>query len=284
MTVVAVTGASGTAGRAAIRALVEAGHDVRATDRVPPREDLGVPFRTAELTDYGETVEVLDGAEAVVHMAGIPSGHLTTPTRVLHNNTVLSNNVLLAAAHLGVGRVVWASSETLLGVLFTPQSPPRYVPMDDDHVPYPKMTYALSKLLTEVAAEHVAAWSEMTIIGLRFSHVRDLASYGSLPSFWRDPSVGQFNLWSYVDVRDVAASVLAALGANLSGSHNMLIAAGDTVMDRPSRDLLAKVFPDVEIRQEIDGFKSLIDSSRARELIGYVPRYSWRDHLEPDRS
>ena len=277
MTVVCVTGASGTAGRAVTRALVEAGHDVRSTDLVAPRDALGSAFRTADLTDYGEAVEILSGAEVVVHLAGIPGGHLTTATRVFHDNTTSSSNVLLAASRVGAKRVVWASSDTVLGVMFTPGSPPRYAPLDDEHGPQPKMTYALSKRLTEVAAEHVAGWSGMTIVGLRLSHIRDVDSYASLPAVWADPSLGQFNLWSYVDTRDVAGAVVGAVRADLRGSHNLLVAAADTVMDRPTLDLLTERYPGVPLRRDLAEFESLMDCRRARELIGYVPRHSWRD-------
>ena len=67
-----VTGGSGKAGRAVVRDLVEHGYDVLNVDLAKPVEPLA-PFLRADLTDYGQVVEALRGAEAVVHLAAIPA-------------------------------------------------------------------------------------------------------------------------------------------------------------------------------------------------------------------
>ena len=73
MTRVCVTGASGRAGRAVVRELLEHGYDVRATDLAAPPADLGVQVLRADLTEYGEATEVLAGVDAVVHLANLNS-------------------------------------------------------------------------------------------------------------------------------------------------------------------------------------------------------------------
>jgi hypothetical protein len=53
-------------------------------------------------------------------------------------------------------------------------------------------------------------------------------------------------------------------------------------MNRPSADLLAEVFPDVQRRSEVSEFGTLLAIDRARKVLGYEPRHSWRDHLDAE--
>jgi nucleoside-diphosphate-sugar epimerase len=103
--------------------------------------------------------------------------------------------------------------------------------------------------------------------------------YQRFPSFWPDPDLRRWNLWGYVDARDVAQACRLSLEADVSGAEAFIVAAADTVMDRPSADLMAEVYPDVEIRGELGEFESLLSSANARRLLGYEPAYSWRDVL-----
>ncbi|GAA4221251.1 nucleoside-diphosphate-sugar epimerase [Streptosporangium album] len=111
----------------------------------------------ADLTEYGQAVEVLHGADAVVHLADIPAPEIHTPATTFNNNAVMNSNIFPAAAQLKIDRVVWASSETTLGPPF--DVPPRYAPVDEGHYPVPTSTYALSKVVSEITAEHIAQWS-----------------------------------------------------------------------------------------------------------------------------
>jgi nucleoside-diphosphate-sugar epimerase len=99
---------------------------------------------------------------------------------------------------------------------------------------------------------------------------------------WSEPHARKWNLWSYVDARDVAAAcrlVLEAPQDAVAGSPSFVIAAADTVMNRSSSALLDEVFPDVPLTREIGEFDSLLAIDRAREVLGYEPHHSWRDHL-----
>src|SRR3981189_28336 len=130
MTKICVTGASGKAGRAVTKELLAYGYEVVATDLAAPAEDLGVPVLRADLTDYGQAVEVLHGGDAVVHLANLPAPGIHTPATTFTANTAMNSNVFLASGQLGLGRVVWASSETTLGLPF--DVPPRYAPADGE--------------------------------------------------------------------------------------------------------------------------------------------------------
>jgi nucleoside-diphosphate-sugar epimerase len=281
---IAVTGGSGKAGRAVVQDLLEHGHDVLNIDRAPSPESSSpespVPYLRADVTDFGQALEALGGGdtlpgiEAVVHLAAIPSPAHGTADQVFRTNITSTYTVFTAAARLGLQRVVWASSETTLGLPF--QRPPDYAPVDEAHV-YPETSYALSKVLGEEVARQVNRWSAMPIIGLRFSNIMVRADYQQFPSFWDDPHRRKWNLWGYVDESHVTQSVRLALGAEISGADSFIIAAADTVMKRPSRELMAAVFPDVPLADHVGGTDTLLDISKARAALGYSPDFSWRE-------
>jgi nucleoside-diphosphate-sugar epimerase len=285
MTKIAVTGGSGKAGRAVVRDLLEHGHDVLNVDRVPSAEssspDSPAPFLYADLTDYGETVEAISGGErlpgieAVVHLAAIPSPVVATPDLTFRTNITSTHTVFAAAQHLGLKRVVWASSETTLGLPF--DQPPDYAPVDEDHELRPESSYALSKVLGEEMARQFHRWSAIPIVGLRFSNVMERPDYQRFPDFWDDPHLRKWNLWAYVDESHVAQSVRLALEADVAGADSFIIAAADTVMQRPSRELMAEVFPGVPVRDGVEGTDTLLGIDKARRVLGYSPDFTWRE-------
>jgi nucleoside-diphosphate-sugar epimerase len=280
MTRVCVTGASGRAGRAVVRHLLDHGYEVRATDLVAPTVELGVPVLRADLTRYGEAVEVLHGMDAVVHLANIPAGDILTDAMTFNVNMPMNFNIFQAATKGGLQRVVWASSETTLGLPF--DTPPRYAPIDEDHYPYPTSTYSLSKVASETIAEQFAAWSGIPFVALRFSNILGPADYQqAFPTYWDDAQARRWNLWGYIDERDAAASCRLALEADVTGASSYIIAAADTVMTRPSRDLLAEVFPGVTPTRELGEFETLLSIDKARRVLGFEPAHRWRDHVQP---
>jgi nucleoside-diphosphate-sugar epimerase len=275
---VCVTGASGLAGRAVVQDLAEHGHEVSATDIAVTRADRADGMLRADLTEYGQAVEVLAGCDAVVHLANIPAPGLATPATTFNHNMAMNFNVFRAAAEERLSRVVWASSETTLGLPF--DVPPRYAPVDEDHYPVPTTTYALSKVASETVATEIAKWSGIPFIALRFSNIMSPESYQEFPGFWDDPALRKWNLWGYIDERDVALSCRLALDADLTGSHSFIIAAADTVMNRPSADLMAEVFPGVPLRDGVSGTQTLLSIDRARKHLGFEPQHSWRNHVQ----
>ena len=193
---------------------------------------------------------------------------------MFRTNITSTYTVFSAAGHLGLPRVVWASSETTLGLPFN--TPPDYAPVDEAHI-RPETSYALSKVLGEEMARQMHRWNGTTIIGLRFSNVMIRSDYERFPGFQDDPHLRKWNLWGYVDESHVTESVRRALEADIDGTDNFIIAAADTVMRRPSRELMAEVFPDVPVAHRVQGNDTLLDIGRARSVLGYAPTFSWRD-------
>jgi nucleoside-diphosphate-sugar epimerase len=282
---IAVTGGSGKAGRGVVRDLLEHGYDVLNIDVKSSPESSGpdspAPFLPADLTDLGQALEALSGGEvmpagidAVVHLAAIPSPVHATPDVVFRTNALSTNAVFAAAARLGLRRVVWASSETTLGLPF--DRPPDYAPVDEAHM-YPETQYALSKVVGETMAAQFARWTGTPHVALRFSNVMVREDYVMFEGFQDDPHLRKWNLWGYVDESHVNQSVRLALEADVGGATAFVIAAGDTVMRRPSRELMAEVFPSVPVRDGVRGTDTLLDISRARQVLGYDPAFTWRD-------
>jgi len=274
---IVVTGGSGKAGRAVVRELLEHGYDVLNVDIAPPRERIA-PYLAADLMQLGEVIEALHGADAVVHLAANPNPQGWTEERMFRHNTTTTYNIFRTSTVLGLQRVVWASSETTLGLPFDREQP-RYAPIDEEHPLLPESSYALSKVISEELARQFSRWSGISFVGLRFSNIMEPGDYQNFPGFWDDPRKRKRNLWGYVDARDVAQSCRLGLEAGISGAEAFIIAAADTVMNRPNRELMAAVFPGVPLRDGIGDFDTLLSIDKARRLLGYAPRHSWRNHV-----
>ena len=271
---IVVTGGSGKAGRWVNRHLRSLGHDVLSVDVVRGATDAG-PSILADLTDPGQCLEVVAGADAVVHLAAIPAPEIHPPAETFRNNAMSTYNMFAAAVDRGVDRVVWASSETVLGLPF--DEPPAYAPIDEQHPPRPESSYALSKLVGETMADQLSRQSGIPFVGFRISNIMEPHDYARFETWQDDPTIRKWNLWGYVDARDVAQAVARALEADVTGAEVAIIAAADTCMRRPNSELLQAVFPDVPIRGAIDGRRTLLAIDHARALLGYEPAYSWLD-------
>lgn len=275
---VVVTGGSGKAGIAVVRDLRSQGFEVVdidiATSSNPDDATLVV-----DLTDLGQTIEALSGFDAVVHLAAIPAPNVVTDGEAFRINTMSTYNVFSAATQHQTEHVVWASSETLIGLPFVREQP-RYAPIDEEHPRLPEFHYALSKLLGEETATQFNRWTGIPFTALRISNIMTEVDYERFPSWWDDPTIRAWNLWGYVDARDVALAVRCALSTPSYGAEAFLIAAADTCMTRPSSDLLTEVYPTVPTTRPINGHETLLAIDKAQSLLGYHPQHSWRDHLK----
>jgi UDP-glucose 4-epimerase len=280
---IAVTGGSGKLGRTVVRELRAAGHTVINLDATGER---GPGFVRVDLTDYGQTVDAImgvddkhDGFDAIVHLAAIPAPGILSDVETFHNNIRVTYNVFQAARRAGIRNVVYASSETVLGLPF--DVPPPYIPVDEDYPARPESTYSLVKHLEEQMAIELVRWDpSLKIVALRFSNVMEPADYAAFPSYDADPRGRKWNLWGYIDARDGAQAIQKALEWDATGFDRFIIAAADTVMSRTNAELVAEVFPGVPLkRDDLDNNETLLSIDKARRLLGYDPQHSWRDEV-----
>ncbi|MCM0677241.1 NAD(P)-dependent oxidoreductase [Micromonospora phytophila] len=284
---VVVTGATGKLGRAVVAHLRDVGVDVLAVDRAGGQRDADGEFLLVDLTDYGQVVEAFTGGadehaggvDAIVHLAAVPAPGLLPNATTFANNSAATYNVFAAARAAGIKQVVWASSETVLGLPF--DTPPPYAPVDEEYPPRPESTYSLNKALEEEMARQFCRWDpELVMVGLRFSNVMHVDDYARFPAFDADPRLRRWNLWGYIDSRDAAQAVERALAHDRPGADVFIIANADTVMSRSSASLMAEVYPGVEVRKELGEHETLLSIDKARRVLGYEPQHSWRDHVD----
>jgi nucleoside-diphosphate-sugar epimerase len=277
---IAVTGGSGKLGRSVVRRLKAEGHEVLNLDRTGERNP-GLVL--VDLKDYGQVIDAIlgiddrhSGFDAIVHLGAIPAPGLVPDTVTFQNNMLSTFNIFQAARRAGIKKVVYASSETVLGLPFDIDPP--YIPLDEEYPARPESMYSLVKHLEEQMAIQLTRWdSKLSITALRFSNVMDPEDYSDFPSFNADATVRKWNLWGYIDGRDGAQAVLRALENATAGFETFIIAAADTVMSRPSAELAAEVFPSVKLRQKLQGRQTLLSIDKAKKMLGYLPEHSWRD-------
>ncbi|MGO4807860.1 NAD-dependent epimerase/dehydratase family protein [Arthrobacter sp. 2MCAF15] len=278
---VAVTGGSGKLGRSVVRRLSADGHDVTNLDRTGVR---GRAFTQVDLRNYGQVVDVIlglddrhAGFDAVVHLAAIPAPGIAPDAATFENNMLSTYNVFQAARRAGVKKIVYASSETVLGLPFDVDPP--YIPVDEDYPARPESTYSLVKHLEEQMAIQLTRWDpELSITGLRFSNVMDPEDYEEFPSFDHDATMRKWNLWGYIDGRDGAQAVARALEHAKPGFEAFIIANEDTVMSRSSASLAAEVFPNVTVVKDLGEHETMLSIDKAKRLLGYAPEHSWRTY------
>lgn len=274
---VLVTGADGSIGRAAVTGLRASGYEV--TGLALSYEQSSTADR-ALIGDARSPVDVaaaLDEVDAVLHLAAIPHPSLGTPEEVFDNNVTATFNVLAQAGQRGVGRVVIASSINAFGVPMNVNPVvPAYYPLDEEVGIDISDAYSLSKNVDEQTAR--MAWRRWgtNVIALRFPLVKTREQLLSIAARL-DPAAMAREGWAYLDLRDGVQAIIAALESTVSGAHVIGLAADDILLDRPTLELLREYAPTVPLRRTVSGRGSLVDTSRARELLGFSPQYSIHD-------
>jgi nucleoside-diphosphate-sugar epimerase len=278
---IAVTGGSGKLGRSVVRRLNEDGHEVTNLDRMGQKAH---GFTQIDLRNYGHVLDALlglddrhGGVDAVVHLAAIPAPGLVPDAATFENNMLSTYNVFQATRRAGIRKLVYASSETVLGLPFDVDPP--YIPVDEEYPARPESTYSLVKHLEEQMAIQLTRWDpELSIVALRFSNVMDPEDYEAFPAFDADASLRKWNLWGYIDGRDGAQAVARALEYQTPGFEAFIIANADTVMQRSSASLAAEVFPAVAVTRELGEHETMLSIDKAKRLLGFAPEHSWRSY------
>lgn len=280
---VVVTGAAGKIGRWVVRKLLDAGHEVIGSDLKLREESATENFVQADLRDYGQACQLIMGSDAVIHLAAIPTDIRNTPQAIFSNNMMVNFNVFEACKDWDVQKIVWASSETVLGYPFTVDQL-HYAPIDEEHPVAARSSYAMVKLLTEHLAGMYHDLARKQIVALRFANMYEPDEYTKVPIYWNESQKDyqKKNLWAYCDVRDAAHACLLALEKDNLNSSVFHITAADTIMNEPSEDLVKRFLPGIQLKQSLNGYETCMSINKAREILGYSPQYTWRNVLNED--
>ena len=287
MSTILITGGLGRLGRWTVDHFVSAGWDVTCVDIDHPGFDKstrdGVEFRAADLTDAGETREILEqtAPEHVIHLAAIPNPEVYAGSRVLENNVASTYNVLTSAGREGVP-ITWASSESAYGFPFAEEPRlPEYLPIDEEHPMEPEDPYGTSKVLGEEVAEMVTRRFDVPVVSLRISNVQYPGNYTVLDGR-DDLDSGIGNFWSYVDGRDVATAIERTTEVDVDGHEAFIVAADENYLDRPTEDAIREAFGKLPDCVDLSGEQAALSNRRARDELGWRPRHTWRSAAEED--
>ena len=293
METVLVTGGRGASGRWLVDRLA-GDYEVVVVDYEHPGLDTApaphVSFRAADLADRGEALDTIAAVnpDAVVHWAAIPVAGTHPDGRVFETNIHAAKNVLDAAGRVDA-RIVQASSDGAYGFFFADPTPlPDELPITEAHPLRPEDPYGLSKVTAEATAGAVARREDVSVVSLRPSWIQYPGEYACrADEYVTDLDAGAGNFWSYVDVRDVADLVAAALAETAEsdssvapGTHEAVnCVAADNALGRPLLDLLRESYnglPDDNAVDQGDD-RSAYSIDKAERLFGWTPSRSWRE-------
>ncbi|RKP53064.1 NAD(P)-dependent oxidoreductase [Cohnella endophytica] len=279
MQTIAVTGGSGKLGTWVIEELISEGYrvvsiDEKSSDRVRCKQ------LKVNLSDFGQVVGALQGADAIIHLAAIPAPIGFTNETIFSNNVRSAYNVLEAASALGIRKVVIGSSESAYGFCWSPEPfSPDFVPVDESHPLVPRECYGLSKAVAEQSGEMFSRRDGMRVMALRYAMIVAPHEYKGLTP--GKPERYYKMLWSYVDIRDAVQATLAALRSEAEGFHALNIAADDSLCDQPSERILDDYHPEIaERRGKLDGRAGIVSNEKAKRVLGWKPSYSWEQYKE----
>jgi UDP-glucose 4-epimerase len=287
MTTVLVTGGLGSSGRWIVARLAEEYDRVVCVDRDHPGFDErgrdGIEFRAADLTDAGETFDLVtaERPDAVVHWAAIPVAGRHSGVHLYENNTLATHHVLSAAGRVGAD-VVQASSDGAYGFFGMAETPvPEELPITESHPLRPEDPYGLSKVVAEDIADTVARRDGIRVASLRPSWIQFPGDYPCRDDgYVENRDAGAGNYWSYVDVRDVAEQVVAALDADTAGHEAVNCMAADNALGEPLADLVESYFGGLPDDPTVSGDDSAFSMRKSKDLLGFEPRHSWRDAVD----
>lgn len=278
---VVVTGASGRVGSWTVAELNAHGHDVIAVDRVLPGEKAARRMEV-DMSNLGQVYGALEGADAVIHLAAIPNPVSHPPEVVFGNNVISHYNILEAAASRGIKKVATASSISGYGFAWaTRRLAPYYLPLDEEHPMIPDEVYGLTKVVGEDVCAMFHRRTGMQAVNLRFGYVAKPDDYaGRIRAMQEEPELGRKDLWSYVDVRDVAAACRLAVERDGLRDEAFIINNPDTCMRTPTLELLRQYWPEIaDIRADLPGTTGLYNIGKAERMLGWKPVHNWRMYL-----
>lgn len=280
---VLVTGGAGLVGRHIVKALAAEGFSVGVLDLVEP-EGPSETFHQADVTDPVALAEALSGWDAVVHLAALLPRSASSPEEIYRVNAYGTYCVAEACVRAGVARLIYCSSDAVLGFAHGEDLPePRYLPLDEDHPARPVDPYGVSKLAGETACQGAAGRSELRALVLRPPWVWVPEEYDIYREYTTEPGRPDWirDLWAYLHVDDLAEAVsMALITSDLQPFEVLFVAAPDNGTERSSRSLVKDYLAgQPRIHGTFGRRESLISSERARARLAFVPKRTWTEFL-----
>ncbi|WP_226480785.1 NAD-dependent epimerase/dehydratase family protein [Natrinema amylolyticum] len=278
-----VTGATGDVGSWVVDRLADRGVSVVGLDlERPDGVRANAEFRAVDLTEQGPTWETIAEVDpdAVVHLAAMSDPNSNPGTRLFENNVTSAYNVLVAAGRAETD-VVWTSSQAAYGALFSESEwTPDFLPIDETHDRRPEDPYGLSKLCGEESARAIARRYGISVTTIRPATVFSPDGTRARPSedgsdLADEASGGNFG--AYVDVRDIARLIEAALASDHDGHEAVLAVADENYLGRPTRELVEAVCGDLPADCDLEGKESALSNAKAAALLDWTPAHSWHD-------
>jgi len=294
---VMVTGGSGRLAGYICREFADC--DLLLVDQVEPPDECrqALPFIKADLTKFEDCQRAVNefGPDVIVALAALPSptdgnGSQGVPARhgrpALSFDTTMKINLMglyylmMAAVEGKVKAVVQTSS--IASIESSGASYP-YLPLDERH----QADLVNSYTYTKVAGEMMLEW---------FSNVHPIQAVSIKPAWIWTPEQAQEHaknvkpvtdwsswMWHYVDARDVAWAHRLACDAldRLPKFDSFIAHAADTFVMEESWELVAKFRPDILETTPVylRGRQAFYSTEKARNAIGFTPRFSWTDYL-----
>ena len=275
---VLVTGSSGLIGGATVQRLQSESIEV-------------VPFDIADghdIMDAPALATAAAGCDAIVHAAGGFGRRGGNEASTVTQNVTGNWNALTAAQQVGARRVVTFSSVNAIGV-FRGEAKPDYFPIDDDHPIRPPTAYGVAKRLIEEMCRCFTVTTGISTVCFRPPAVLGPARHQKFAEARAaDPAAEWTPFWEYgcfIDARDVALAVLAALRWTVARGHlTALICADDVTSPVPVRELARRLMPEVPWKgpEPADPNALLVRCDRAKQVLGWAPRYRWADADRPE--
>lgn len=283
-----VTGGLGHAGKWVVDRLAREGWRVVCVDLSHPgwqaQGKRGIEFREADLTERAEALDLMSefDPDAVVHFAAYPSPTRHPSGRVFEANTMSTYHTLTAAGKVSA-KVVFASSESTYGFPFTREKTlPDFLPIIEDHPLRPEDPYGTSKVVGEEIGRMVARRYGVSVASIRPSWIQEPGQYHCREG--RDLADGAGNFWSYIDVRDVAGIVSAALESDFEGHEAFLAVAAENYLDRLTVKLIEEFFDGTPETCDLTGEEAAFSTTKARKTLDWEPEHDWRGAAEEDIS
>lgn len=311
---VVVTGGHGAIGRFVVEGLDARGHDITVFDLhdEPFRSQLGHRFVRGDVTNGDAVSAAIAGADVVVHLATLKRPACEADPRRAHEVNVGGTVNVFEAAVAADARVVHVSTKSVFGHISGRYAYPQYEPLPEDAPQQPVGDiYGLTKRATESYRTAYCRKHDLEAASVRFA-----STYGPgkvavsgkgllIPDAIERASRGEtvhlrggdeLNDWIYFG--DVAVGLADAVEAPTLSFPAYHVGTGELHSLRDFAAVLRTACPDATItveggrnpQQKDHPMYARLDISRARDDLGYEPRYGladgvrhYLDRLDDDR-